>query len=37
VIAVIVFVERAQRRLLIQYPKRQVGNQDAEAKRRICR
>src|SRR6202011_1368493 len=27
VIAFIVFVERAQRRLLIQYPKRQVGNQ----------
>ena len=26
VIAVIVFMERAQRRLLIQYPKRQVGN-----------
>ncbi len=26
VIAVIVYVERAQRRLLIQYPKRQVGN-----------
>jgi preprotein translocase subunit SecY len=26
-IYVIVFVERAQRRLLIQYPKRQVGNQ----------
>ncbi len=26
VIAVIVFVERAQRRVLIQYPKRQVGN-----------
>ncbi|MGH6816393.1 MAG: preprotein translocase subunit SecY [Hyphomicrobiaceae bacterium] len=26
VVAVIVFVERAQRRLLIQYPKRQVGN-----------
>ncbi len=26
VIACIVFVERAQRRLLIQYPKRQVGN-----------
>lgn len=25
-IAVIVFVERAQRRILIQYPKRQVGN-----------
>jgi len=27
VIAFIVFVERAQRRLIIQYPKRQVGNQ----------
>ncbi|HWM82413.1 MAG TPA: preprotein translocase subunit SecY [Pseudolabrys sp.] len=27
VIGVIVFMERAQRRLLIQYPKRQVGNQ----------
>ncbi len=26
VIAFIVFVERAQRRLLIQYPKRQIGN-----------
>ena len=26
VIAAIVFVERAQRRLLIQYPKRQIGN-----------
>lgn len=26
VIMLIVFVERAQRRLLIQYPKRQVGN-----------
>jgi preprotein translocase subunit SecY len=26
VIAVIVFMERAQRRLLVQYPKRQVGN-----------
>ena len=26
VVAAIVFVERAQRRLLIQYPKRQVGN-----------
>jgi preprotein translocase subunit SecY len=26
VIAIIVFMERAQRRLLIQYPKRQVGN-----------
>ena len=29
-IAVIVFVERAQRRLLIQYPKRQVGNRMAQ-------
>ncbi len=27
VVAFIVFMERAQRRLLIQYPKRQVGNQ----------
>jgi preprotein translocase subunit SecY len=27
VIALIVFVERAQRRIVIQYPKRQVGNQ----------
>ncbi|BAT61034.1 preprotein translocase subunit SecY [Variibacter gotjawalensis] len=27
VIAFVVFMERAQRRLLIQYPKRQVGNQ----------
>lgn len=26
VIAVIVYIERAQRRLLVQYPKRQVGN-----------
>ena len=26
VIAFVVFMERAQRRLLIQYPKRQVGN-----------
>ena len=26
VVAAIVFIERAQRRLLIQYPKRQVGN-----------
>ncbi len=30
VIACIVFVERAQRRLLIQYPKRQVGNRMME-------
>ena len=29
VVAAIVFIERAQRRLLIQYPKRQVGNQRA--------
>ncbi|KEG16764.1 preprotein translocase subunit SecY [Bartonella bacilliformis] len=27
VVGIIVFVERAQRRILIQYPKRQVGNQ----------
>ena len=26
VIAFIVFMERAQRRLLVQYPKRQMGN-----------
>ena len=26
VVAAIVFIERAQRRLLIQYPKRQMGN-----------
>ena len=26
VVALIVFVERAQRRMIIQYPKRQVGN-----------
>ena len=26
VIAFIVFVERAQRRIIVQYPKRQVGN-----------
>src|SRR6201993_2568281 len=32
VIAFIVFMERAQRRLLIQYPKRQVGNQMFEGK-----
>ncbi len=30
VIAFIVFVERAQRRLLIQYPKRQIGNRVAQ-------
>ena len=30
VIAAIVFMERAQRRLLIQYPKRQVGNRMAQ-------
>jgi len=37
VIAFIVFMERAQRRLLIQYPKRQVGNKMFEASPRICR
>ena len=31
VIAAIVYMERAQRRLLIQYPKRQVGNKMMEA------
>jgi preprotein translocase subunit SecY len=31
VVAFIVFVERAQRRLLVQYPKRQVGAQMAQA------
>lgn len=30
VIALIVFVERAQRRVVVQYPKRQVGNQMAQ-------
>ncbi len=35
-IAIIVFVERAQRRLLIQYPKRQVGNRMFRAILRIC-
>ena len=33
VIAFIVFMERAQRRLLIQYPKRQTGNQVAQAEK----
>ena len=33
VIAFIVFMERAQRRILVQYPKRQVGNQMAQAER----
>ena len=37
VIAVIVFVERAQRRLLIQYPKRQVGNRMFQGEPRTCR
>ena len=31
VVAFIVFMERAQRRLLVQYPKRQVGTQMAQA------
>jgi preprotein translocase subunit SecY len=30
VVAAVVFIERAQRRLLIQYPKRQVGNRMAQ-------
>jgi preprotein translocase subunit SecY len=33
VIAFIVFMERAQRRILVQYPKRQTGNQVAQAER----
>ena len=38
VIAFIVFMERAQRRLLIQYPKRQVGNQHVRGRSpRTCR
>ncbi len=37
VVTFIVFMERAQRRLLIQYPKRQVGNQMFEGSPRICR
>lgn len=31
VIALIVYVERAQRRIIVQYPKRQVGNQMTQA------
>jgi preprotein translocase subunit SecY len=31
VVAAIVFMERAQRRLLVQYPKRQVGNRVSQA------
>jgi preprotein translocase subunit SecY len=37
VIAFIVLFERAQRRLLIQYPKRQVGQKVFRATVRICR
>ena len=37
VIAFIVFMERAQRRLLIQYPKRQVGNRMFEGSPRTFR
>src|SRR5918994_5766980 len=33
VIGFIVFMERAQRRILVQYPKRQAGNQVAQAER----
>jgi preprotein translocase subunit SecY len=36
-IAAIVFFERAQRRLLIQYPKRQVGNKMFQGDPRTCR
>ncbi len=37
VIAFIVFMERAQRRLLITYPKRQQGNRVYEGRPRSCR
>jgi preprotein translocase subunit SecY len=37
VIAGVCFVERAQRRILIQYPKRQVGRRCMAATARICR
>jgi preprotein translocase subunit SecY len=37
VVIFIVFMERAQRRLLIQYPKRQVGNRMAGGEPRSCR
>ena len=37
VVAFIVFMERAQRRILVQYPKRQQGNRCSAAKPRICR
>ena len=37
VITTIVFFERAQRRLIVQYPKRQVGNACSAARARTCR
>jgi preprotein translocase subunit SecY len=37
VIAFIVFIERAQRQLLIQYPKRQVGSRMFQGDTRTCR
>jgi preprotein translocase subunit SecY len=37
VIAFIVFMERAQRRILVQYPKRQQGNKMFGGETRICR
>ena len=37
VIAFIVFIERAQRRILVQYPKRQQGNACSAARAPICR
>ena len=37
VITFIVFMERAQRRILVQYPKRQQGNRMFGGESRICR
>ena len=37
VIFFIVFMERAQRRIIVQYPKRQVGNRMFGGKARTCR
>jgi preprotein translocase subunit SecY len=37
VLAFVVFMERSQRRLLIQYPKRQVGNRMMGGERASCR
>jgi preprotein translocase subunit SecY len=37
VIVFVVFIERSQRRLLVQYPKRQQGNRMFGARARSCR